>query len=156
MMKIGEKIGDFCLPNQSNETICLNDFKGKWTVLYFYPKDDTSGCTLEAQDFTEQLKDLKDLNAEVVGVSPDSCDSHLKFKQKYKLEVNLLSDTDKKILERFGVWQKKSNYGREYMGVKRSTFLINPQGEIAYIWDGVNVTGHASEVKEKLKMLQTG
>ncbi len=154
MMKAGKKAEDFSLPDQDGEEVKLSDFKGKWVVLYFYPKDNTPGCTIEAIDFTKSLKSLQSLGAVVLGVSPDSTKSHCNFIEKQKLRITLLSDEEKKVLKKYKVWGKKKFMGREYMGVMRSTFLIDPKGKIAYIWENVNVKGHADEVKQKLKELQ--
>ena len=116
---------NFSLPNQDNKKTSLSEFKGKWVVLYFYPKDDTSGCTIEACDFTDSLKEIEKLDAVVLGVSADSVESHQKFIVKYKLKINLLSDEQHKVIEKYGAWQLKNMYGKEYYGIVRSTFLIN-------------------------------
>lgn len=155
-MERGEKAPDFCLPDKDNNSVCLNDFKGKWVILYFYPKDNTKGCTLEAVDFTENLKDFEPMNAVVLGVSPDSVKSHQKFAEKHQLKVTLLSDPDHTTLENYGVWQLKKMYGRAYYGVVRSTFLIDPEGVIVHAWKTVNVKNHVTTVKEKLHELQKG
>ena len=149
-VEAGEKAPDFSLPNQDGKKVKLSGFKGKWVVLYFYPKDDTPGCTIEGIDFTGQLKDFEQWNAVVLGVSPDSKESHCKFIEKHKLKVTLLSDVEKTVLKKYGVWQKKNFYGKEFMGVQRSTFLINPHGKIAFAWRNVNALGHAEEVRKKL------
>lgn len=146
--KIGEKAPEFCLPDAHNKRICLKDFRGKWIVLYFYPKDNTSGCTREAVDFTANIKDFKKMNAVVVGISPDSITSHMKFIDKHSLRVILLSDPEHEVLKEYGVWQKKSMYGREYYGVVRTTFVIDPKGIIRQKWDKVRVAGHADAVKD--------
>ncbi len=151
---IGEPAPDFSLSNADGQVRTLADYAGKWLVLYFYPKDNTSGCTTEALDFTAHLKDFEALNAVVVGVSPDSCASHQKFREKHGLAVELLCDPEKETLQRYGVWQKKRMYGREYMGVVRTTVLIAPDGTIAYIWPKVKVKGHAEAVLTKLKEQQ--
>lgn len=122
-------------------------------ILYFYVRDNTKGCTLEAIDFTENLKDFEKLNAVVLGVSPDSVKSHLKFAEKHDLKIPLLSDPEHEVSEKYGVWQLKKMYGREYFGVVRSTFLINPEGYIKYAWKKVRVKGHVEEVKQKLSEL---
>ncbi len=150
-LKVGDKAPLFCLPNQDEEDVCLEDFKGKWIVLYFYPKDNTSGCTKEAIGFTEKKKEFEALNAIILGVSPDSPKSHRNFIQKKELTITLLSDQEHKVLETYGAWQLKKMYGREYMGVVRSTFLIDPEGKIAHIWPKVKVTGHVEDVLSKLK-----
>ncbi len=152
-LEIGEKAPEFCLPNQDGEEVCLNNYKGKWVVLYFYPKDNTSGCTREAKDFTEHLHDFEKLGAVVLGVSPDSVESHKKFREKHSLKVTLLSDPEHKVLEAYGAWGLKKRYGKEYYGVIRSTFIIDPEGKIAYRWYNVRVNGHVEKVKEKLKEL---
>ncbi len=156
MLNVGDKAPDFCLPNQDEEEICLRDIRGRWIVLYFYPKDNTPGCTTEACDFTAALPDFEGLDAIVLGVSPDSPKKHRNFIEKKDLKITLLADEDKELCNAFGVWQLKKNYGREYMGVVRSTFIIDPDGKIAAKWEKVRVKGHVDEVKEKLEALQTG
>ena len=153
-LNIGDNAPGFSLPDTNENEISNNDFTGKWLVLYFYPKDNTSGCTVEAIDFTAKIKEFANLNAAVVGVSPDSCKSHQNFTRKHDLKVNLLSDPEKKMLQEYGVWQEKSMYGRKYMGVVRTTYLVNPNGKIAAIWPKVKVKGHAEEVLGKLSELQ--
>ncbi|UCD19146.1 MAG: thioredoxin-dependent thiol peroxidase [candidate division WOR-3 bacterium] len=147
-LRIGNKAPEFCLPDANDRKVCLKDFRGKWLVLYFYPKDNTSGCTREAVDFTANVKDFKKMNATVVGVSPDSVTSHTNFINKHALEVMLLSDHEHKVLKEYGVWQKKSMYGREYYGVVRTTFVVDPKGKIAQKWEKVKVAGHAEAVKD--------
>jgi len=154
MLEIGDKAPEFCLPNQDEVEICLRDLVGKWVVLYFYPKDNTPGCTTEACDFTEALPYFEDLSAVVLGVSPDSPKKHRNFIEKKDLKITLLSDEEKEVCEKYGVWQLKKNYGREYMGVVRSTFLINPEGIISAIWSKVRVKGHVEAVSKKIKELQ--
>ena len=154
MLQVGDKAPDFCLPNQDNEEICLRDFQGSWVVLYFYPKDNTPGCTTEALDFTVLKDEFEKEGAIILGVSPDSVKRHQNFIAKKSLDITLLSDEDKEVLKEYGVWQLKKNFGKEYMGVVRSTFLIDPNGKIAYIWPKVKVKGHAKEVLEKLKELK--
>ncbi len=150
MLEIGNKAPEFCLPNQDEAEICLRDFKGKWVVLYFYPKDNTPGCTTEACDFTASLPDFSALNAVILGVSPDSPKKHRNFIEKKELKITLLADEEKEVANLYGVWRMKKNYGREYMGIVRSTFLINPDGNIAKIWNNVRVKEHALRVKEEL------
>ncbi len=145
---------EFCLPNQDGAEISLRDLKGKWVVLYFYPKDDTSGCTTEACDFTNALGEFEDLDAIVIGISPDSVAKHKKFRDKYNLKVTLLADEEKTALSAYGVWQEKSMYGKKYMGVVRTTFIINPNGEIAKQFDKVKVAGHVEAVKKALQELR--
>lgn len=153
MLNIGDIAPLFTLPNENNNNISLSDYKSKYIVLYFYPKDDTPGCTTEACDFSINISDFQNLNAVIIGISPDSPESHKKFIEKYSLKVILLSDPDLKILEKYDVWQVKKMYGKEYMGVLRSTFIINPEGKIDALWYGVSVKNHIKEVQEKLKDL---
>jgi peroxiredoxin Q/BCP len=154
VLKVGDKVPDFCLPNQDEEEICLRDIKGKWIVLYFYPKDNTPGCTTEACEFTEAEPDFSKLDAIILGVSPDSPKKHRNFIEKKELGITLLSDEDKEVCNLFGVWQLKKMCGREYMGVVRSTFIINPDGYIAASWEKVRVKGHVEAVKAKLEELR--
>ncbi len=142
---------DFCLKNANEEEICLSSLKGKWIVLYFYPKDNTSGCTTEAITFTKFLEKFNKLNAVVIGISPDSCKSHQNFIKKHDLKILLLSDPEKKVIQKYDVWKLKKMYGKEYYGVERSTFLINPDFEICHEWRKVKVKGHVEEVLNKLK-----
>ena len=151
MIEIGHKAPEFCLPNQDNEEICLRDLRGTWVVLYFYPKDSTPGCTTEACDFTEALPDFTELGATILGVSPDSVKRHQNFIAKKDLKITLLSDEEKEVLQAYGVWQLKKNYGREYMGVVRSTYLVDPDGNVAAVWGKVRVKGHVEAVREKLE-----
>jgi peroxiredoxin Q/BCP len=150
----GKRAPNFCLENDEGKKVCLEDFKGKWIVLYFYPKDNTPGCTKEAEDFSERTDEFDKLNAVVLGVSPDSVESHRKFKEKRNLKVILLSDESKEILKTYGVWQKKKMYGREYFGVVRTTYLIDPEGTVKKVWKRVRVKGHADKVLETLRKLQ--
>jgi len=154
MLSIGDKAPEFCLPNQDENEVCLRDLSGKWIVLYFYPKDNTPGCTTEACEFTEAMPDFEGLDAVILGVSPDSPKKHRNFIEKKELGITLLSDENKEVLEQYGVWQLKKMCGREYMGVVRSTFLIDPDGNIAEIWSNVRVKGHVQKVKERLSSLQ--
>ena len=162
MNTVGTEAPDFRLENQDDKEVSLKDNKGKWTVLYFYPKDNTSGCTIEACDFTESLNDYKKLNAVIIGVSPDSTESHRRFIEKQNLGITLLRDPDKKVHIAYGAWGMKKNYGKEYEGVIRSTFIISPEGKIAEAWSKVKVrvkrkdgeTRHVDVVKERLKELQ--
>ncbi|MEA2069934.1 MAG: peroxiredoxin [Asgard group archaeon] len=153
-VSIGDKAPDFCLSDKDDQKICLKDNLGKWLILYFYPKDNSKSCTREAIDFTSNLDDFHKMNSIVFGISPDSIKSHQKFADKHDLKVHLLSDEDKKLLKEYGVWQKKSMFGREFMGVVRSTVLINPEGKIAEIWENVRVPNHVKNVKTRLKELQ--
>lgn len=156
VIEIGEKAPDFCLPDKDNSNICLNDFRGKWVILYFYPKDNTKGCTLEAVDFTENLKDFETMNAVILGVSPDSPKSHANFAEKHQLNITLLSDPDHTVLEQYGAWQLKKMYGKEYYGIIRSTFVIDPHRIIVYVWKRIKVKNHVLTVKETLQTLQKG
>ena len=142
----GDAAPDFDLPSDGGGHVRLADFKGKKLVLYFYPKDDTSGCTSEAQAFTAAAADFKAAGAAVVGVSKDSVKSHDKFKAKYDLNFPLGSDAEGKAVEAYGVWVEKSMYGRKYMGVERSTFLIDADGRLRHIWRKVKIPGHVAEV----------
>ena len=146
MVEDGDKAPEFDLPTESGETLALSSLKGKSVVLYFYPKDDTSGCTAEAKDFSRLAPDFRKAGVEVIGVSPDSVASHQKFRKKYDLAVRLAADADKAVATAYGVWVEKSMYGRKYMGVERSTFLIDKKGRIAKSWRKVKVPGHAEEV----------
>lgn len=153
-LKVGADAPKFCLPDKDNKEVCLDDFKGKYIVLYFYPKDNSPGCTTEAIGFTGILPKLEKLDAVVVGVSPDSPESHAKFIEKKNLKVILLSDVDKKVIKEYGKWAKKKFRGKEYMGVIRSTFLIDPKGKISHIWPKVSVNGHPEDVQKILTELK--
>ncbi|WP_455482503.1 peroxiredoxin [Bartonella sp. B35(2025)] len=137
---------DFSLPRDGGDNVRLSDFRGKLVVLYFYPKDDTSGCTNEALDFTKLRTKFDEIGTVVIGISPDNVEKHDKFKMKHGLDIILVSDEEKTTLEAYGVWVKKSMYGRKYMGVERSTFLIDSTGKIAEEWRKVSVPGHAENV----------
>jgi peroxiredoxin Q/BCP len=152
-LKVGDRAPAFALPATGGRELTLDGLKGRKAVLYFYPKDDTSGCTREAQDF-QALKDaFAQADTELVGVSPDSVASHDKFRTKHGLDFTLASDEGKAMLEAYGVWAEKSMYGRKYMGVERTTFLLDRDGTIARIWPKVKVPGHAQEVLEAAKAL---
>jgi len=144
----------FCVPNQDNVEICLRDLKGKWVVLYFYPKDNTPGCTTEACEFTESILDFENLDAIILGVSPDSVKKHQNFIAKKDLKITLLSDENKTVLNAYEAWGLKKLYGKEYEGVIRSTYIIDPDGNIAHSWEKVRVKNHIADVKNKLKELQ--
>lgn len=144
----------FTLPDSIDHSTSLTDFKGKWVVLYFYPKDNTPGCTIEAIDFTRLKKDFAAADAIILGVSKDSCQSHAKFAEKQNLSILLLSDADTLVQQRYGVWRPKKFMGREFLGTVRSTFLINPDGKIAEIWDNVSAKGHAEDVLATLRKIQ--
>jgi thioredoxin-dependent peroxiredoxin len=151
----GNKVPDFTMDTDDGQTVKLSDLKGRIVVLYFYPKDDTSGCTAEAKDFSCMADDFKAAGAVVVGVSPDSVASHQKFQKKYDLAVRLAADPDHKVATAFGVWVEKSMYGKKYMGVERSTFLIDKTGKLSQSWRKVKVPGHAGEVLAATKALKT-
>jgi peroxiredoxin Q/BCP len=151
--KIGQTAPDFTAPDQNGNLVSLADFQSQWLVLYFYPKDDTPGCTVESKDFTEYEKEFSALGAQILGVSTDSEKSHCKFIQKHNLSIQLLSDPNHQVCEAYGVWQLKKFMGKEYMGVVRSTFLIDPEGNLAYVWSNVKVKGHAQAVLAQLKQL---
>ncbi len=153
MLQDGDKAPDVALPTEADAKLELSKLKGKPVVLYFYPKDDTSGCTLEAKDFTRLAPDFKKAGVAVIGVSPDSVESHAKFRKKYDLAVGLAADPDKTAANAYGVWVEKSMYGRKYMGVERSTFLIDKAGRIAKSWRKVKVPGHAEDVLAAAKAL---
>ena len=166
MLEIGNVAPAFCIQNQDEVEICLRDLKGKWIVLYFYPRDNTPGCTTQACDFTEALPQYEDLDAVILGVSPDTPKKHQNFIAKYDLDITLLADTEKITCEAYGVWQLKKFMGRESMGVVRTTFIINPEGNIAEIYNKVSVRKktkkagvttevlHVDLVKARLKELQ--
>jgi thioredoxin-dependent peroxiredoxin len=155
MLADGNKAPDFELPCDDGTVIRLSRQRGQVTVLYFYPKDDTSGCTAQAKDFSCMTEQFKAAGAEVIGVSPDAIESHLKFRKKHDLSVRLGADADRKVAVAYGVWVEKSMYGKKYMGVERSTFLIDKTGRIAKAWHKVKVPGHAGEVLEAVKALKT-
>lgn len=149
----GKKAPPFSLPDQDGDTVRLKDLRGRWVVLYFYPKDGTPGCTTEAKDFTSRAKAFEKAGAVVLGVSPDSPQRHSQFRDKHRLRVRLLSDPEANVLKSYGAWGWKQLYGRAFEGVIRSTFLIKPDGRIAASWPKVKVKGHAQEVLAKLQEL---
>lgn len=153
MIREGTKAPDFKADASNGQTIALQDLKDKNVVLYFYPKDDTPGCTVEACGFRDTIKDIEKLGAIVLGVSPDNLKSHEKFINKFKLPFTLLADEDKKIAQDYGVWGEKSFMGRTYMGVNRTTFIIDKDGKIAKVFEKVKPEGHNREVMEVLKTL---
>ncbi len=168
MLEIGQKAPSFCIPNQDEVEICLRDLSEKWIILYFYPKDNTSGCSIQACDFTIQESLFEDLDAVILGVSADSPKKHRNFIEKKELGITLLSDEQMSTCEAYGVWQLKKMCGKEYMGIVRSTFIISPNGDIVAFWDNVKVRVkkkiegkqveflHVDEVRKKLKELQNG
>ena len=153
MLEEGKKAPAFSLKNQNGETVKLSDFAGKTVVLYFYPKDDTPGCTTEACAFRDQHSKLEKAGAVVLGVSPDDEKRHAKFAGKYGLPFTLLADTEHEVAEKYGAWGEKSLYGRKFMGIIRSTFLIGANGKIAKVWPKVKVDGHAEDVLAAIKAL---
>ena len=154
VVEVGKKAPPFTLPDQDGKKVKLSDFKGKAVVLYFYPKDDTPGCTLEACSFRDQHSALKKAGAVVLGVSPDDPRSHARFAGKFQLPFPLLADTDHAVAEAYGAWGEKILYGRKFMGIVRSTFLIGGDGKVAAVWPKVKVEGHVAEVKEALAALK--
>ena len=148
-LAIGDKAPTFTLPRDGGTTVSPSDFEGKKVVVYFYPKDNTSGCTVEAVDFTALAKSFADQDVVVIGISPDSVKSHDRFVSKHELSVILAADEDHAVAEAYGVWVEKSMYGRKYMGIERSTFLIDTDGKIAEIWSKVKVNGHAQAVLDR-------
>ncbi len=153
MLEVGKKAPAFSLPDQDGKEVALSSFKGKPVVLYFYPRDETPGCTQEACDFRDAYSALKKAGAVLLGVSPDDSKSHGKFAAKHRLPFPLLADTDHRVAEAFGAWAEKSMYGRKYMGLVRSTFLIDRTGTLARVWPKVKVRGHVDEVREALAAL---
>ena len=153
MLKEGDKAPGFELPRDGGSTVKLSEFKGKPVVVYFYPKDDTSGCTKEAIGFSQNIDAFREAGAEIIGISPDSVKSHDRFRDKHGLHVILLADLDRKAIEAYGVWVEKKMYGRAYMGVDRSTFLIGKDGSIKRAWRNVKVPGHVEEVLEAVNGL---
>lgn len=151
--QVGQKAPDFCLPDQDGKEVCLKDLQGKWVVLYFYPKDNTSGCTIEAIEFTQLKTEFEKLGTTVLGISKDSVKSHKNFCEKHSLGITLLSDAEKKVLNDYGVWQLRKVCGKESYGTIRSTFLIAPDATIKEVWFNVKAKGHAQKVLEKLKEL---
>ncbi len=147
----GDKAPDFSLPGDGGTTLSLASAAGKKLVLYFYPKDDTSGCTQEAKEFNALRAEFAAAGTEIIGVSPDSVASHAKFRKKYDLGFALAADEGKTMLEAYGVWVEKSMYGRKYMGVERTTFLIDAAGTIIHVWSKVKVPGHVDEVLARAK-----
>lgn len=153
MIEEGKKAPAFSLKDQSGQTVKLTDFSGKYVVLYFYPKDDTPGCTKEACSFRDEHSKLEKAGAVVLGVSPDEEARHVKFIEKYKLPFTLLADTEHAVAEKYGAWGEKNNYGKKSMGIVRSTFLIGPDGKVAKVWPKVKPEGHGEEVLEALRAL---
>ncbi len=151
---VGEKAPGFTLPDQEGSDVSLGDHAGKWVVLYFYPRDDTPGCTTEACEFTAGVEAFRGLDAVVLGCSPDTPEKHRKFIAKHDLGITLLSDPGHEVMQRYGAWGEKNNYGKKTMGVIRSTVIIDPQGRVAHHWPRVKAAGHADKVREKLEELR--
>jgi len=154
MIKENTKAPNFALPSTNGENQKLKDLLGKYVVIYFYPKDDTPGCTIETNDFNKLLPKFRKLNCEIFGISKDTIKSHDKFREKFKIKFDLLSDEEIKVLKKYKVWGKKKFMGREFMGIIRSTILIDKKGKILKVWDNVKVKDHAKEVLETLKSLK--
>jgi peroxiredoxin Q/BCP len=153
-LNIGDNAPDFTLPADAGKNIKLSDHRGSIVIVYFYPKDDTPGCTTQACGFRDQKSNFDRLNAQIIGISKDSVKKHDKFKTKYELNFPLASDENSDVCERYGVWVEKSMYGKKYMGIERSTFLVDAQGKIAALWYGVKVPGHVEEVGKALRALK--
>jgi thioredoxin-dependent peroxiredoxin len=153
MLEPGFHAPQFKLPDQDGNIVSLDDFKGKNLILYFYPKDDTTGCTKEACNFRDELPRFNELHAEVIGISADSVKSHKKFSEKYNLPFTLLSDENKQTVQDYGVWKEKNNYGKKYMGIERTTFIIDSKGVVRNIFRKVKVDDHNLEVEEALKKI---
>jgi thioredoxin-dependent peroxiredoxin len=150
-IEVGQMAPDLALPSSQGGTISLSDLRGNYVVLYFYPKDDTPGCTTEACDFRDHYESFENVNAVIVGVSPDPIQKHLRFIEKHQLPFILLSDEEHKLAEMFGVWKLKKNYGKEYMGIERSTFILNKDGILVKEWRKVRVKGHVEEALQYIK-----
>jgi peroxiredoxin Q/BCP len=155
MIEVAKKAPAFRTKDQDGQTRSLGEFAGQWVVLYFYPKDDTPGCTTEACDFTAGIAKFTKMDAVVLGCSADSEERHQKFIAKYKLKITLLSDPDHAVMEKYGAWGEKTMYGKKVTGVIRSTVLIDPKGKVAHHWAKVQAKGHADKVREKLAELQS-
>lgn len=154
-LKTGDKAPEFTLPDQEGKEHSLSDYKAKWVLVYFYPKDNTPGCTIEACSMRDSIEDIRRGKAEVLGISVDSVKSHANFAGKYKLPFPILSDSEKEVVKKYGVWGKKKFMGREYTGISRTSFLIDPKGKIAKIYEKVKPLGHAKEVLEDLNTLSS-
>jgi peroxiredoxin Q/BCP len=154
LLENGSEAPKFCLKNSDEVEVCLNEFSGIWKVLYFYPKDNTPGCTTEACDFTNEFSEFQKLGATIIGVSPDSPEKHRKFIEKHNLGITLLSDEEKEVLKNYHAWGMKKNFGKEYEGVIRSTYIISPKNTIAHSWKNVRVKGHVDIVKKRLQKLK--
>lgn len=151
----GNKAPEFCLPNQQNASICLSDYRGKWVILYFYPKDHTPGCTKEACAFRDTHDKLQAKDAVILGMSGDTAERHASFADKFNLPFELLADTEKEVMTQYGAWGEKKNFGRIYQGVKRMTYIIDPEGNVAKVFKTVKPATHAEQVLGALETLQT-
>jgi len=156
MAVVGKPAPAFTLPDHEGKGVSLADFKGRWLVLYFYPKDDTPGCTIEGIEFTAKKKEFERLNAVVYGVSGDDAKSHCDFREKHKLSIPLLTDKDKKMMEAYGAFKQKLLYGKSFLGIIRSTVLIDPKGNVAHVWPNVTAKGHAEQVLKRLGEMSSG
>ncbi len=155
-IEVGRKAPLFTLKDADEHKVALKDFAGRWVVVYFYPKADTPGCTVEACEFTDSIKDFKNMDAAVLGVSPDEPAALAKFAAKHKLKVTLLSDPTTKAMAKYGAWGEKVLYGKKTIGVKRSTVIIDPTGKVAHHWKSVKAKGHAAHVRQRLAGLRSG
>lgn len=154
VVEVGSPAPAFKLNDQAGQTHRLGDYRGKWVIMYFYPKDSTPGCTMQACQFRDGIGELTKRDAVVFGVSPDGEASHKRFAEKYQLPFSLLADADKAVSAAYGVWRQKSMFGKKYMGVVRTTYLIDPDGAVAHRWDKVKVTGHEAAVRKRLDSLR--
>jgi peroxiredoxin Q/BCP len=155
VLEIGKKAPAFTLEDHNGKKVRLADLKGKWVILYFYPKDDTPGCTLEGIEFTKLLPEFTKLGAEIYGISGDKKESHCNFIEKHKLSVTLLSDPDKKMMERYDAFKEKFLYGKSFLGIIRSTVIVDPEGKVAHHWKKANARDHAAQVLKRLEQLQS-
>jgi peroxiredoxin Q/BCP len=155
MIEIGKPAPDLSLKNQADQDVRLSALDGQWIVLYFYPRDNTPGCTVEACEFTAGVAEFAALDAVVLGCSPDTTRKHRNFIEKFDLKIALLSDPDHKVMEEYGAWGEKKMYGRTFLGVKRSTVIIDPSGKVAHHWRNVRARGHARKVRDKLEALRS-
>jgi peroxiredoxin Q/BCP len=154
MPAVGDPAPDFALPDETGATRRLADARGRWVVLFFYPKDDTPGCTVEACEFRDAFEDFRQQGAEVWGISKLDSESKARFKEKFSLTFPLLADEDHAVSQAYGAWVEKTQYGKTTMGVKRSTFLVDPEGRIAHVWSSVTPEGHAAQVRDELERAQ--
>ncbi|TXT57239.1 MAG: putative peroxiredoxin bcp [Promethearchaeota archaeon] len=155
-LEVGEEAPDFCLPDQANHEVCLHDFKGKYVVLYFIPKEQSPGCATEGIAFTKLLTEFEDLNTFVVGISPEDPLILSKMKREYNLNIIMLSDRDQEVINKYGAWAQKEFCGEQIKGIIRTTYIIDPEGKIGFVWPRVVPEGHANEVKEKIEKIREG